>query len=66
MTAHVPLIGVDAWEHAFYLQYKNVKADYFKNIWCVSAKLADHFFSRITADFAHCGHTQGRDQLQGG
>ncbi|PKI83738.1 superoxide dismutase [Malassezia vespertilionis] len=31
----VPLIGIDAWEHAFYLQYKNDKASYFKNIWNV-------------------------------
>ena len=31
----VPLIGIDAWEHAFYLQYLNDKATYFKNIWSV-------------------------------
>jgi Fe-Mn family superoxide dismutase len=24
---------IDAWEHAFYLQYKNVKADYVEAIW---------------------------------
>ena len=23
----------DAWEHAFYLQYKNVKADFFNALW---------------------------------
>lgn len=33
----VPLVGIDAWEHAYYLQYKNVKADYFKAIWYVIA-----------------------------
>ncbi|KAJ2683453.1 Superoxide dismutase [Mn], mitochondrial [Coemansia spiralis] len=32
---HVPLLGIDAWEHAYYLDYNNVKADYFKNIWRV-------------------------------
>ena len=28
-----PLLVIDAWEHAFYLQYKNVKADYVEAIW---------------------------------
>lgn len=35
LVSHTPIIGVDAWEHAFYLQYKNDKATYFKNIWNV-------------------------------
>ncbi|PVF95890.1 manganese superoxide dismutase [Serendipita vermifera] len=31
----VPIIGVDIWEHAFYLQYRNVKPDYLNAIWNV-------------------------------
>jgi Fe-Mn family superoxide dismutase len=30
-----PLLVIDAWEHAFYLQYKNVKADYVEALWNV-------------------------------
>ncbi len=29
----LPIFVIDAWEHAFYLQYKNVKADYTKAFW---------------------------------
>jgi Fe-Mn family superoxide dismutase len=29
----VPLLLLAMWEHAFYLQYKNVKADYVTAFW---------------------------------
>ena len=33
--AQIPVVLLDMWEHAFYLQYKNVKADYAKAWWNV-------------------------------
>lgn len=35
ITKDVVLIGIDAWEHAYYLQYENAKVKYFENIWKV-------------------------------
>lgn len=31
--AAVPLLVIDAWEHAYYLQYRNVRADFVDAIW---------------------------------
>ena len=55
--AGTPLLVLDAWEHAFYLQYQNRKSEFFDAVWNVWnwEDVAERFEAARRVDFELAG-----------
>ena len=51
LTAMTPLLGIDVWEHAYYLDYLNARPKYLESIWKV---LHTHLVTVMKDMFSNC------------
>ena len=66
-VGQLPILQLDMWEHAFYLQYKNVKGDYVKAWWNVInwANVGERLAAARAAEIAYCSATATRADRRG-
>ncbi len=52
-TGNVPIFTIDVWEHAYYLKYKNLRADYVNAIWdIVDWEAVEKRFLSVVKDYS--------------
>ena len=48
MFGQTPIMGIDLWEHAYYLKYKNLRKDYLENIFnVIDWNIVDNYYNNL-------------------
>ena len=48
MFGQTPIMGIDLWEHAYYLKYKNLRKDYLENIFnVIDWNIVENYYNNL-------------------